>query len=263
MKKAILSIALLVLCTMPAAANGKLLIVGGNLSPDNEAIHRAFLDAIPVGQKLAIISVASGTPVQSAGYMKDDFIRYGFAPDNIVLIRLAIMDDKSTEEDERTWQTNSDNAEEIARLKDVGGVWFTGGDQARIVATLKNDDGTDKAMAKRLRAILDNGGIIGGTSAGAATMSDDMILFGDALTALLKGSGPDGSGALGMGKGMGFLPTGLVDQHFDERRRVGRLARELSARYRHTTGWGLALMKTLAFWWTSTHKPYRWLGLAP
>ena len=228
MNKMFFSIILWFLCAVPAAAGGKLLIVGGGLSPDNEAIHRAFLNAIPASQKLAIISAASGTPAQSAGYMIEDFSRYGFDADRILHIRLAVLDDNSTEVDESEWYSNGNSVDEIARLDGVGGVWFTGGDQARILATLKNEDGSDKAMATRLRSILDQGGIIGGTSAGAAMMSDDMILFGDPLPALLFGLGPDGSGALGMGKGMGFLPIGLVDQHFDERRRLGRLARAIS-----------------------------------
>lgn len=228
MKKLILTLTFWLVVGLPANAGGKLLIVGGGLSPDNEAVHKVFLDAIPAGKQLAIISAASGTPVQSAGYMKDDFTRYGFDPDRIVHIRLAIRDDSSTEFDESLWSNNGDNADEIARLADVGGVWFTGGDQARILATLKNSDGTDKRMAVRLRAILDEDGIIGGTSAGAAMMSEDMILYGDPLQSLLMGLGPDGSGALGMGKGMGFFPAGLVDQHFDERRRLGRLARAIS-----------------------------------
>ncbi len=228
MKKAILSFALWLFLAGPAVAGGKLLIVGGGLSPNNEKIHKAFLDAIPSGRKLALISAASGTPTESAGFMKSDFARYGFDANNIIHIRLAVIDDKSTSFDESKWHANGDNAEETARLEGVGGVWFTGGDQARILATLKNSDGTDKAMAKRLRAILDSGGIIGGTSAGAAMMSDDMILFGDPLPALLLGIGQDGSGALGMGKGMGFMPVGIVDQHFDERRRLGRLARAIS-----------------------------------
>lgn len=228
MLKTILSVALFFIATVPAAAAGKLLIVGGGLSPDNEPLHRAFLTAIPSDRKLAIISAASGSPIESARLMKQDFVRYGFDQNSILHIHLAVMDDKSTELDESQWQSNGDNEVEIERLKDVGGVWFTGGDQARILATLRNQDGTDKAMAKRLRAILDEGGIIGGTSAGAAMMSEDMILFGDPLPTLLYGKGPDGSGKLGMGKGMGFLPIGLVDQHFDERRRLGRLARAIS-----------------------------------
>lgn len=228
MKKLFFLVALWLTAAMPVSAGGKLLIVGGGLSPDNEPVHRAFLGAIPEGQKLAIISAASGTPAESARLMTQDFVRYGFDAEKIVHIRLAIVDDKSTEADESDWQTNGDNADEIARLEGVGAVWFTGGDQARITATLQDTEGSDKAMTTRLRTILDAGGIIGGTSAGAAMMSREMILFGDPLPALLYGIKPGQAGALAMGTGMGFMPVGLVDQHFDERRRLGRLARAIS-----------------------------------
>ncbi|NVJ97970.1 MAG: cyanophycinase [Alphaproteobacteria bacterium] len=210
------------------ATAGKLMIVGGALSPKNEAIYQAFLGHVPAGKKIAIIAAASGSPVRSARLMAEDFVRYGFDADRIIPIRLALMDYKDTTEDESTWAANATSAEEINKLEDVGAVWFTGGDQARITATLLTADGADTPMALRIREILADGGILGGTSAGAAIMSRPMIADGQNLPALLSGMAPDVEGALRMQVGMGFLPIGLVDQHFDQRRRLGRLARAIT-----------------------------------
>jgi len=78
--------------------------------------------------------------------------------------------------------------------------------------------------------VYKSGGVIGGSSAGAAIMSEAMIGGGNSLAALTHGiikdySGddfPEGDGLL-MSEGLGFFPLGIVDQHFGQRSRIGRL----------------------------------------
>jgi len=106
-------------------------------------------------------------------------------------------------------------------MKGVTGVFFTGGQQSRI---LKAFGGT--LFHERLRQMYEDGGIIGGTSAGAAMMTDPMTGGGpihkdpkdekDGFTSIEKGN-------VKFTKGMGFLHGAVVDQHFFKRSRENRL----------------------------------------
>ncbi|MCG6134903.1 MAG: cyanophycinase [Nostoc sp. LLA-1] len=91
------------------------------------------------------------------------------------------------------------------------GIFFTGGDQARITSILKDTE-IDTAIHKR----FSEGIVIAGTSAGAAVMPDKMIVEGDSQTnARIE--------VVEMGPGLGFLPGVVIDQHFSQRGRIGRL----------------------------------------
>ncbi len=94
-------------------------------------------------------------------------------------------------------------------LTSATGVWFGGGDQTRLVNTYR---GT--AVETELRRLLDRGGVIGGTSAGAAVMSLPMIAGGKDRATLATG--------------FGFLPGAIVDQHFLKRNRANRLLAALN-----------------------------------
>ncbi len=223
-----------------AAESGTLVIVGGGLSSGNAPIHRAFLDARPGGSaRIAIIPSASGAPAASAAAFAGALVRHGADPADIVVVQLAKADDPDTSDvDEGRWAENATNPAEIARLSQAGAIWFTGGDQLRTTHLLA-PAGRETPMLAAIRARLAAGAVIGGSSAGAAIMSRPMITEGDPLSALLQpvsrqsavGAGaPDNrvsGGGLVMGEGLGFLPDGLVDQHFDARRRLGRLVRAL------------------------------------
>jgi len=234
-----LALVLTALIAGPAAAqSGKLVIVGGALVPDNDAVHSAFIDAArahaPPGTapRFLIIPAASGAPADSARAFAEQLQRRGIAADQIAVARVAVRDDPDTPEvDESRWATGGRAPEEVAKAEQADGVWFVGGDQARIVATLKTAKGQDTPLLTALRARLAQGAVIGGTSAGAAIMSEAMILQGDSLPALLRPPGaPDTADgeSLAMARGLGFFTSGLVDQHFDRRARLGRLARAVA-----------------------------------
>jgi cyanophycinase len=63
--------------------------------------------------------------------------------------------------------------------------------------------------------------VIAGTSAGAAAMSSTIITDGAAADAYLKGT-------VKLGIGFGFLPNAIIDTHFDERGRLGRLIQAIA-----------------------------------
>lgn len=211
---------------MPLSAQGQLVIVGGGLADDNDAVFAAFLDALPAPDApIAIIPAASGVPAQSARAFAAQLTRRGVAQERIRIIRLATEDDPSTPEDESGWTGNSEAPDEIMKLAGVGGIWFTGGDQARIMATLMRPEGDESAMLAIIRTRFAAGAAIGGTSAGAAIMSDPMILQGDPFS-LVPGTGTAFE-ELASGTGLGFLRRRLVDQHFGERARLIRLVAAL------------------------------------
>ena len=115
----------------------------------------------------------------------------------------------------------------IARLEAFGSIFFTGGDQSRIVGTLVQN-GEDTPALTAIRALYAEGGLIAGSSAGAAIMSGPMIMGGTSLNAISRGleSQPvdeDDYDTFRMGSGLGFFTWGVVDQHFLARGRIGRL----------------------------------------
>ena len=104
-----------------------------------------------------------------------------------------------------------DDPEEMAVLDRATGVFFTGGNQLRLSTTL---GGTP--VAKKLRLMNAAGVHIGGTSAGAAFLSEHMIAYGD------EGASPR-AGMVSLAPGLGLTNRIVVDQHFRQRDRLGRL----------------------------------------
>ena len=98
----------------------------------------------------------------------------------------------------------ANDPEFVKPLAEATGVWLSGGDQSRLVAAYH---GTQ--VEHELQQVLARGGVIGGTSAGAAVMSNLMIQGGNPMARL--------------GQGFGFLTGMVVDQHFFNRNRLNRL----------------------------------------
>ena len=107
----------------------------------------------------------------------------------------------------------------VNRILSAGGIFLTGGDQRRLMQRLA---GTDAARALHI-AFQVRSCCIGGTSAGAAAMSHVMLAEGD--TPRL----PEKDAAV-LGTGLGFVANAIIDQHFSQRRRLGRLLSALAQR---------------------------------
>lgn len=91
-------------------------------------------------------------------------------------------------------------------LQEAQAVWIGGGDQSRLS---QRYCGTE--FLQRLLDWFHRGGVLGGTSAGAAVMSARMITGGV--------DDPE------FGEGFGVLPTVIIDQHFAQKNRIGRLTK--------------------------------------
>lgn len=100
----------------------------------------------------------------------------------------------------------------MAAVEGAQTVFFTGGDQLKITSEI---GGT--AIADAIFAVYERGGLIAGTSAGASVMSETMLVGGQAETGYQLGEG------VKMAPGLGLLKRIIIDQHFSERGRIGRL----------------------------------------
>ncbi len=110
----------------------------------------------------------------------------------------------------------AENPEHIAALEQATGVFFTGGNQLRLSTIL---GGT--AVATQVRRLNARGVPVAGTSAGAAFVSEHMIAFGR------EGATPI-AGQVTLCPGLGLTNRVIVDQHFRERDRLGRLMTALA-----------------------------------
>ena len=110
-------------------------------------------------------------------------------------------------------------------LSKARGVWFCGGRQWRLV-----DAYADTKVERLFHGVLERGGVIGGSSAGASIQSSYMVR-GNPLGNL-------DAMAEGYEKGFGFLPGAAVDQHFSQRNRLPDME-GLVARFPQLLGIGL------------------------
>jgi cyanophycinase len=244
------------LCIFHASSNsqtanpGNLVIVGGGLESDNKSVFQQLITFAGGTEKaiVAVIPSASGTPMQSYVYFRNILISYGLKPENIHLIPIAMVDDDSTAGvNESQWKDNGNDPRVAELVRKCSAVWFSGGDQSRTMKTLVRADGSHTPVLDAVWEVYRAGGVLGGTSAGAAIMSEVMIGGGTSIAALNHGvitdySGddfPEGQGVW-VTKGLGFFPYGLVDQHFNARARIGRLAVALmNNKKERTVGFGV------------------------
>lgn len=182
---------------------GQLIIIGGAEDKEGECkILREFVRrAGGVNARIVVMTVATELPRE----VGENYIK--------VFERLGAEDVRIVDTVNREDASSSTYLEAIEKAT---GVFFTGGDQSRITSILK-DTQLDAAIHKR----YSEGIVVGGTSAGAAMMPDVMIVEGDSET-------NPRVNVVEMGPGMGFLPGVVIDQHFLQRGRLGRLISALA-----------------------------------
>lgn len=103
------------------------------------------------------------------------------------------------------------NAKYVEAIRAASGIFFSGGAQMRIAAIL---GGT--MIEQELQMAYERGAIVGGTSAGASILSRTMIAYG-------KSGGTPREGMVQFTPGLGFTNRYVIDQHFRQRDRIGRL----------------------------------------
>jgi cyanophycinase len=185
------------------STHGQLVIIGGAEDKKNDCkVLREFIRQSGGRQAhILVMTVATDLPGEVGSDYLDVFERLGVE-------EVKILDTKDRED--------ADRSEGLELLQWATGVYFTGGDQARITACLKDTE-FDRLIHER----YNQGLVIGGTSAGAAMMPEMMIVKGDGET------NPRVE-VVEMDQGMGFLPGVVLDQHFSQRGRIGRLLSALA-----------------------------------
>jgi cyanophycinase len=230
-----------------AGAKGSLVIMGGGIDSSLDRIYRRFIELGGGVQniRLAIIPAGSAEPGASGRLNADDFIKLGVPAEHIRVFPISILDDPTTKDvDEAKWSANGFNEELAKEMLDYTAVYFVGGDQIRYNQTLKKANGEDSPLLASIRKVYVDGGVIGGSSAGAAMMCDPMICDGYSMKALLTGAAykpdscPEAKG-VSLANGLGFFSAGLVDQHFLKRGRIGRTLIALYALRQFSLGIGI------------------------
>jgi cyanophycinase len=146
--------------------------------------------------------------IPTASRMNETGPRYEQLFSAIGAARVTVMD----------FDTRSDCNEpgRLRRLEEASGIFFTGGNQLRLSTLL---GGTPVAKLIRLRNA--HGVTVGGTSAGASILSEHMIAFGDEGSSVISGS-------VRLAPGLGLTNRFIIDQHFRQRDRLGRLLTALA-----------------------------------
>ncbi|ODH00500.1 cyanophycinase [Nostoc sp. KVJ20] len=176
----------------------QLVIIGGAEDRDGDSVILRDFVRRAGGTKAHIVILTAATELPRE--VGENYIR--------VFERLGAENTRIIDTETREDASSSTALEAISKAT---GVFFTGGDQARITSILKDTE-IDAAIHKR----FSEGIVIAGTSAGAAVMPDKMIVEGDSQTHPRMET-------VEMGPGMGFLPGVVIDQHFSQRGRLGRL----------------------------------------
>ncbi|UNC90691.1 cyanophycinase [Candidatus Contubernalis alkaliaceticus] len=183
---------------MGEQVQGNLVIVGGAEDKKKDCIILRRVIGLAGGDSadLAVLTTASEKPEETGESYKLVFKKLG-------LSEVSIFDISNRQD--------ANNKRIVNELAKKTGIFFTGGDQLRITSIL---GGT--LLGKTLLQMYRLGVVIAGTSAGASVMSDTMIIGGDSDEA------PHIS-TLSLAPGLGFLEESVVDQHFAQRGRIGRL----------------------------------------
>lgn len=188
-----------------------LVIIGGSFQQSNAQLYRHILNEGGKNARMSVYPTASGVPERSGPLTKMDF-------DQFVEDETVVVYDFRRDQPEK-----AHNSDTVANIQESDIVFFTGGVQSRILKNFRPEPDLTTPAYEALLTHLDEGGVIAGTSAGAAMMSDPMIRWGTSPEALLVGLHEVPDRAVGIEPGMGFFPYGLTDQHFIERARFGRL----------------------------------------
>lgn len=198
-----------------AVPKGKLIIIGGSVDKGSFSLDASDLPKklkffeqgilnkiIKVSLKnnmsrVEIITTASNIPEE----VGEEYVK---AFKQLDVLNVGVLNIKTREE--------ANNPVNIERLKKADIVMFSGGDQLRLTSIF-GGTGFHRLLLDKYE---NEDFVISGTSAGAAASSNNMIYQGSSQGALLKGE-------VKITGGLGFINNVIIDTHFVQRGRIGRL----------------------------------------
>jgi cyanophycinase len=178
---------------------GHLVIIGGHEDrEDDKVILKRFVDLCGgPGARIFVLTAASTLHEEMWELYRDAF---------------KALDVDATSTTKIASRQDAGDDAVAARVHQADGIFMTGGDQKRLLALIGGTR-VDHAMHMALR---ERGACIGGTSAGASAMSEHMLFDGSKDILPQKGM-------VHLGAGLGLVRRIIIDQHFSERQRLGRL----------------------------------------
>jgi cyanophycinase len=190
-----------------------LIAIGGGEISESPEIVDAFLNPLNRSNKtrITVMTVATGNPKEAGAKYTALFKSNGIKNIDVV--------DVSERQD-------SFNEESLEKIERSDALFFTGGDQLNITSLLGGSP-----LHELIRERVNGGFVIAGTSAGAMMMSNSMIISGSSDNSPMVG-------AVEIAPGMDFIPETLIDTHFSQRGRHGRLLTAIS-HYPQDIGIGL------------------------
>lgn len=205
MKRLLQIFVLISLVNLLYSQDGWLVIIGGGKRPDN-VMKEIIKLAGGAKSQILIVPFASEDPLDSSLYARHQFESCGAENVKYILSK----------------KEEIDKPENIEMVRKSKAIFFTGGDQNRLTAFLL---GTK--FLEEIKRIYKSGGVISGTSAGAAVMSK-MMITGDELLIKEEKKDEEGfrvikKGNIKTSEGFGFLENAIIDQHFIKRKRLNRL----------------------------------------
>jgi cyanophycinase len=181
---------------------GWIIPIGGAENKENDRRILERFVRVSGGTEADIVVIPTASRMHETGQRYEQVFR------DIGAARVTVMD----------FDTRRD-CQEAGRLQRIGeatGIFFTGGNQLRLTTLL---GGTPVARVIRTRNAA--GVTVGGTSAGASILSEHMIASGDEGSAMIAGS-------VRLAPGLGLTNRFIIDQHFRQRDRLGRLLTALA-----------------------------------
>ena len=177
-------------------------------------LYHVVKEAGGTDANIVVIPTASSIPVEVGENYMEAFTTLGCK--NVTVLNIKSKKD-------------SEKPEAIAAIKNANCIMFSGGDQSKIT---KRIGGTKIHKILQERYQNETGFVIAGTSAGAMAMTNEMIAGGSPRESFIKG-------AVTMYKGLSLIPELMIDTHFIQRGRFGRVS-EAVAKFPNLLGIGLA-----------------------
>ncbi|MEJ0085284.1 MAG: cyanophycinase [Pseudomonadota bacterium] len=187
---------------LEGGTRGWIVPIGGAENKENDRRVLARFVAVSGGAAADIVVIPTASRLNETGPRYEKLFR------ELGAARVSVMD----------FDTRRDCQEpnRLSRLEEASGIFFTGGNQLRLTTLL---GGTPVATMIRRRNAA--GATVGGTSAGASILSEHMIAFGDEGSSVISGS-------VRLAPGLGLTNRFVIDQHFRQRDRLGRLITALA-----------------------------------